>query len=552
MAPRPLRVSVKDEVATKEEDLSTKQEDLDLIVAPEGADVKLKDIISLWTTNIMQMYGEADSVDGAPVAEGSLEDLAGEAPLFIALESYFKQTGSIYKLAFGPKAFIVVSDALAAKEILKTKATSFDKGVLAEILEPIMGKGLIPADLETWKIRRRAIVPGFHQKWLQAMCHLFTDCNQRLCDKLDKIAEKGEVVEMEAEFCSVALDIIGKSVFNYDFGSVANESPVIKAVYNTLREAEHRSTFYFPYWNIPGASMVVPRQRRFQADLKVINDVLTKLIREAQSSREAADVEDLQDIDYTASSDPSLLRFLVDLRGEETTNKQLRDDLMTMLVAGHETTAAVLTWSAYLLATHPDTMAEVQAEVDEVLGQTPGRPSFDDIKKLQKVRHVIAESLRLYPEPPILIRRALEKVELPQGGTDKKITLLPGADVFIAVWNLHRSPDLWDNPEKFDISRWTKPFTNDKLGGWAGYNPELQQGLYPTETATDFAYIPFGGGIRKCVGDQFAVMESTVVLSMLLQRFSFQLACAPEAVGMVTGATIHTKGGLPMRILKRK
>jgi cytochrome P450 len=157
-------------------------------------------------------------------------------------------------------------------------------------------------------------------------------------------------------------------------------------VYNTLREAEHRSTFYFPYWNIPGASLLVPRQRRFQADLKLINDVLTKLIREAQQSREAADVEDLQDIDYTKSSDPSLLRFLVDLRGEETTNKQLRDDLMTMLVAGHETTAAVLTWSAFLLATHPDTMAEVQAEVDEVLGKTPGRPSFDDIKKLVKVR----------------------------------------------------------------------------------------------------------------------------------------------------------------------
>ena len=153
------------------------------------------------------------------------------------------QTGSIYKLAFGPKAFIVVSDALAAKEILKTKATSFDKGVLAEILEPIMGKGLIPADLETWKIRRRAIVPGFHQKWLQAMCELFTDCNQRLCDKLDIIAEKGDVVEMEAEFCSVALDIIGKSVFNYDFGSVANESPVIKVCAEHLPLAPNRPMF---------------------------------------------------------------------------------------------------------------------------------------------------------------------------------------------------------------------------------------------------------------------------------------------------------------------
>ena len=132
-----------------------------------------------------------------------------------------------------------------------------------------MGKGLIPADFETWKTRRRAIVPGFHSAWLNHMVGLFGDCTQVLAAKLEGLAASGGEIDMEAAFCSLSLDIIGLSVFNYPFGSVTNESPVIKAVYNTLREAEHRSTFYFPYWNLPFASQLVPRQIQFQADLKV-------------------------------------------------------------------------------------------------------------------------------------------------------------------------------------------------------------------------------------------------------------------------------------------
>ena len=112
-------------------------------------------------TNIMQTYGNAPSADGAPVAAGVLDDLVGR-PLFLALYDYFSKYGGVYKLAFGPKTFMICSDPAVAKHILRTANLSFDKGVLAEILEPIMGKGLIPADFETWKTRRRAIVPGFH------------------------------------------------------------------------------------------------------------------------------------------------------------------------------------------------------------------------------------------------------------------------------------------------------------------------------------------------------------------------------------------------------
>lgn len=130
----------------------------------------------------------------------------------------------------------MISDPTVVKHILRDNNKAYDKGVLAEILEPIMGKGLIPADPETWKVRRRAIVPGFHKAWYNAMCRTFVKCNGPLAAKLEAASKDGTVLNMETEFCSVALDIIGRAVFNYNFGSVTTESPVIKAVYSTLKE----------------------------------------------------------------------------------------------------------------------------------------------------------------------------------------------------------------------------------------------------------------------------------------------------------------------------
>jgi cytochrome P450 len=148
--------------------------------------------------------------------------------------------GPVFRLSFGPKSFIIISDPVLARYILREVPEKFSKGVLAEILEPIMGKGLIPADLETWKKRRRAIVPAFHQAYLNAMVSMFVTCTQRSVDKLQALADQGggtAEVNMEEEFLSLGLDIIGLAVFNFDFNSVTKESTVIKAVYRCLREA---------------------------------------------------------------------------------------------------------------------------------------------------------------------------------------------------------------------------------------------------------------------------------------------------------------------------
>lgn len=142
---------------------------------------------------------------------------------------------------------------------------------------------------------------------------------------------------MEERFCSVTLDIIGKAVFNYDFGSVTKESPIVKAVYRVLREAEHRSSSFIPYWNLPYAEKWMGGQVEFRKDMGMLDTILTKMINRAVETRREASVEELEDRDV--GDDPSLLRFLADMRGEDLTSKVLRDDLMTMLIAGHETTA---------------------------------------------------------------------------------------------------------------------------------------------------------------------------------------------------------------------
>jgi len=520
----------------------------------------LADGASRLLTQVSQGYFQPD-VGGAtiPVATGELSDLAGDEPLFKALYGWFLESGGVYKLAFGPKAFVVVSDPVVVRHLLRDNAFNYDKGVLAEILEPIMGKGLIPADLETWKPRRRAIVPAFHMAYIAAMVRMFGECAAqtvtRLDAEIDAAGPGGAVVDMEARCLSFGLDGIGTGVFNYDFGSTNAESPVIRAVYGVLKEAEHRSTFYIPYWNLPLASLLVPRQRAFRADLAIINGCLDDLIDRARATRSEDDAEALAARDYANVADPSLLRFLVDARGADLGDTQLRDDLMTMLIAGHETTAAVLTWALFALAQNEGARRAAVAEVDAVCADGHA-PSLADVDALPYVRACIAESLRLYPQPPILIRRALGEDTLPPGlgGDPAGYPIGAGADIFISVWNLHRSPHLWKEPDTFRPERFSERYENRGFGGaWAGYDPARQGASpYPNEIAADFAFIPFGGGARKCVGDQFALLEAVVMLGAFLRRYDFELPDGPGAVGMATGATIHTANGLRMRLRRRE
>lgn len=456
-----------------------------------------------------------------PQARGDVRAVVGE-PFFVPLYRLFLTYGGVFRLTFGPKSFVIVSDPMVAKHILKDNSKSYSKGILAEILDFVMGKGLIPADGEVWRTRRRAIVPALHRKYVEAMLELFGRAAENLCKKLDAAATNGEDAEMESLFSRFTLDVIGKAVFNYEFDSLSNDTGIIEAVYDVLREAEARSTALIPYWNIPILKDLSPRQRKVSASLKLINDVLDDLISICKRMVEEEDVQFHEE--YVNERDPSILHFLL-ASGDDVSSKQLRDDLMTMLIAGHETSAAVLTWTFYLLAQNPEVQLKLQREVDSVLGDR--LPTIQDMKNLKYTTRVINEGLRLYPQPPVLIRRSLEDDVL--GGYPIK----KDEDIFISLWNLHRSPHHWVDADKFKPERWPIDGPN------------------PNESTENFSYLPFGGGPRKCIGDMFATFETVTAAAMLARRFKFELAVGAPPVEMTTGATIHTTEGLKMTVTHR-
>ncbi|KAK8940578.1 hypothetical protein KSP39_PZI009848 [Platanthera zijinensis] len=478
--------------------------------------------INLLARSINERGGES----GIPVARPSLvdvPDLLGGA-LFLPLYKWMLEYGPIYRLAAGPRNFVIVSDPAAAKHVLRSNESKYSKGLVSEVSEFLFGSGFAIAEGQLWTVRRRAVIPSLHRKFLSVMVDkVFCRCALNLVEKLGPYARTGASVNMEEKFSQMTLDVIGLSLFNYNFDSLTSDSPVIAAVYTALKEAEARSTDIFPYWKVDLLRKIIPRQIKAERAVALIRNTVEELIAQCKEIVEA-EGEQIKGEDYVNDSDPSILRFLLAAR-DEVSSVQLRDDLLSLLVAGHETTGSVLTWTLYLLSKDLCSMAKAQEEVDNVLG---GRlPTYDDVSKLKYLMRCIHESMRLYPHPPVLIRRAQVADVLP--GNYK---VNAGQDIIISVYNIHRSPQVWEGakdfvPERFDLD-----------------------GPVPNETNTDFRFIPFSGGPRKCVGDQFALLEVIIALAIILQKTNFELV-PDQKINMTTGATIHTTNGLHMTLSPR-
>jgi carotenoid epsilon hydroxylase len=482
-----------------------------------------------------------------PVADANpsdIQDLLGGA-LFKALYKWMLESGPVYLLPTGPiSSFLVISDPAAAKHVLRStdnpQRPVYVKGLVAEVAQFLFGQGFAITGGDEWRVRRKAVGPSLHRGYLEAMLvRVFGPSAVQLCTKLDKIASSDDdthntsnVVDMEACFSQLTLDIIGKAVFNYDFDSLNTKTPVIQAVYTALKETETRATDVLPLWKLPQPLLsLFPRQRRAAEAVELIRKTTEQLIAQCKAIVEAEGTADgeFDPESYVDEADPSVLRFLLAAR-EECTETQLRDDLLSMLVAGHETTGSVLTWTIYLLSKNPEAMAKAKAEVDSVLGNNNNSfpTNLQQYSELRYLSRCVAESMRLYPHPPVLLRRAQVEDTLPGG---QKVGV--GQDVMISVYNIHRSPAVWDNSNDFLPER---------------FGP--LDGPQPNEQNTDYKYIPFSGGPRKCVGDQFALMEAIVALAVILRRYDFEMRDEghPE---MTTGATIHTKNGLWMKVKRR-
>eukprot|EP00798_Chlamydomonas_sp_ICE-L_P030409 gene30409-35414_t len=520
-----------------------------------------------WLTQLNMLWSGKGNIPVADAKPDDIKDLLGGA-LFKALFKWMTESGPVYLLPTGPassflvisdpaaakhvlcgsdnstrnlytgpaSSFLVISDPAAAKHVLRgsdnTTRNLYNKGLVAEVSTFLFGDGFAITGGDAWRARRKAVAPSLHKTYLGAMLdRVFVPTSQFACEKLKAAEESGKPVNIEAIFSQLTLDIIGKSVFNYDFDSLTKDSPLIQAVYTALKETETRATDVIPLWKIPIMKYFDPRQRKAAEAVEIIQKTTSDLIRKCKAmvddeEMEAASAAAEAGVEYINDSDPSVLRFLIAAR-EEVDSTQLRDDLLSMLVAGHETTGSVLTWTMYLLSQNPEKMAKAQEEVDRILGDRMA-PVLADYGQLKYVMRCVNESMRLYPHPPVLLRRALVADVLP-GGYNVNV----GQDVMISVYNIHHSPAVWEDAEAFKPER---------------FGP--LDGPVPNEQNTDYKFIPFSGGPRKCVGDQFALMEAVIAMTVLLKQYDFELA-PNQTIEMTTGATIHTTNGLYMNVKSR-
>jgi carotene epsilon-monooxygenase len=493
-------------------------------------------VLADWLAQLQRLWGGKSNVPVADAKLAEVEELLGGG-MFQPLFKWMQKYGPVYLLPTGPvSSYAVISDPVALKHILRGYGSKNIKGTISEAgggENGPFGDGFALLEGDAWRLRRKHVVPGIHRKYIESMVStVMVPSAEVLVAKLEAAARTDTAVNIEDFYSQVTLDIIGKAVFNYDFSALTKESPIVQAVYTGLKEVETRSMDLVPLWKLPGpiARLISQRQRTAYDAIQLLRQTVDKLIVRGKQivSDENEGKDDLNNPISPNAKDPSLLRFLLASR-EEVTAKQLRDDLVSILIAGHETTAAVLTWMTYLLVENRESLAQCQAEAREVLGDRLV-PTFSDIPKFRYIRRCIDESMRLYPQPPVYTRRMAVDDEVPTLD-GRKFSIPANQDMLLSIYNMHRSTAVWgEDAEEFKPMR---------------FGPLDQPP--PNEQNTDFKYLPFSTGPRKCPGEQFALMEATTVVASILRKFDLELVKG-QTIGMTSGATIHTSAGLYVKV----
>lgn len=385
-------------------------------------------------------------------------------------------------------------------EVLVKQAHKFNKSLIYKLqLREYLGDGLLVSDGDFWKRQRKLAQPAFHTQRISAYADIMSAYSRDLLDTW----QDGETRDIAVDMMRVTLWIVGKALFDADLkDDSARIGESLETLLHTVIEGS-QTIIRLPNW-IP-----TPARRRKAQALSALDDVTHRMIEDRRRSGE--DRGDLL----------SMLLMAQDDDGQGMDDKQVRDECVTIVLAGHETTANALTWTLYLLSQNPDVEAKLHAEVDAVLA---GRsPQLDDLKQLKYTEQVIKEGMRLYPPAWSVGRQAMEPVTL--GGYE----LPAGGSAIIPTYVVHRDPRWWDDPEAFKPER---------------FSPENEANINKR------AYLPFGGGPRICIGNSFAMMEAVLILASIVQRYQLRLkpghVVEPEPL-----VTMRPKHGMQM-ILKAR
>jgi len=384
------------------------------------------------------------------------------------------------------------------EEVLVTNARKYSKGRVLRANRHVFGEGLLTSEGDFWLRQRRLAQPAFHRVRIASYAGTMVEYTQRMLDGW----RGGEERDAHQEMMRLTLQIVGKTLFDADVERDAQE--VGKSLELLLEiGANFRRTIFVPHW------LPTPANLRVKREVAQIEKILYRIIGERRASgRDAGDLL-------------SMLLSAQDEDGSRMTDRQLRDEAITLFLAGHETTACTLSWTWWLLAQNPAAEAKLHAELDAVLGDRA--PSLDDLPRLAYTGHVITESLRLYPAAWGMARLAVEDHEI-AGYPVRK-----GMGVAMAQWVVHRDPRWYDAPEEFRPERW---------------EGDLMKRL------SRFAYFPFGGGPRQCIGNAFALMEATLILATIARKFRLRLV-ANHLVAPLASITLRPRHGVRVTLESR-
>ena len=410
-----------------------------------------------------------------------------------------RAVGDLVHLRLGLQDVYLVSHPDAIRDILVTHQANFTKSRMLERAKVLLGEGLLTSEGEYHARQRRLVQPAFHRDRLARYAG----------EMVTRAASAGagwrDGVEMDVskEMMRLTLAIVGRTLFSTDISSEADEIGAamaeILALFDTL-------LMPFSDWI---QKLPIPSVRRFEKARDKLDRIVYGLIAERRKGGE--DAGDLL----------STLLLAQDEDKTRMTDQQVRDEALTLLIAGHETTANALTWTWYLLSQNPEAEARMHAELDVALGGH--LPTFDDVERLPYTTGVFSEALRLYPPAWAIGRRAKQDYTI--GG----LTIPAKSILLMSPWVVHRDPRWWPEPERFLPERW--------LAGEAAERPK-------------FSYFPFGGGARVCIGERFAWAEGVLVLATLAPLWEMDLVAGhpvePRAV-----ITLRTRYGMKMRLASR-
>ncbi|MBA4122454.1 MAG: cytochrome P450 [Acidobacteria bacterium] len=410
--------------------------------------------------------------------------------------------GDVTFFKMGGQSAYLVNHPDLARDLLVAGAHKFIKGRALQRAKTLLGEGLLTSEGESHLRQRRMIQPAFHREKIKSYAEAMTDFAAQMANDW----QDGEVRDVDREMMHLTLQIVGKTLFS---ANVEDDASKVGEALTTLIKM-------FSYLLLPFSEILeklpIPHARRFNRAKETLDAVIYEIINERRKSGE--DKGDLLSMLLLAQDEDD---------GGGMTDRQVRDECLTLFLAGHETTANALVWTFYCLSQNPESEAKLHEELDRVL-QNGRAPTVEDLPNLKYTESVLAESMRLFPPAWVLGRLAIEEHEI------KSYKIPKGALVLASMYVLQRDARFWTDAEIFKPERW-----------------ETQS---IKEAGQKFIYFPFGAGVRRCVGEQFAWMEGILLLATLARKW--KLSLTPEQkIGLQPMMTLRPKFGMKMRIQKR-